>query len=151
MHKSALIFGLLASSIVMLVVMPFLNQNNGFSNTAIAQGYDADYYDDNYSKYPTKDKKVACQTGQFEGFFVESVEFCKLTIVQGPPGQNATQVTVNNIRDLLTNQTLQCVLNTSVNPASIDCELPPKSTTPTTLSVSLTIKCTPDDTIPRSA
>jgi hypothetical protein len=151
MHKSALIFGLLASSIVMLVVMPFLNQNNGFSNTAIAQGYDADYYDDNYSKYPTKDKKVACQTGQFEGFFVESVEFCKLTIAQGPPGQNATQVTVNNIRDLLTNQTLQCVLNTSVNPASIDCALPPKSTTPTTLSVSLTIKCTPDDTIPRSA
>ena len=77
--------------------------------------------------------------------------FCKLTIAQGPPGQNATQVTVNNIRDLLTNQTLQCVLNTSVNPASIDCALPPKSTTPTTLSVSLTIKCTPDDTIPRSA
>ena len=42
-------------------------------------------------------------------------------------------------------------MNTSVNPASIDCALPPKSTTPTTLSVSLTIKCTPDDTIPRSA
>lgn len=31
-------------------------------------------YEDMYSKYPTKDKKVACQTGQFEGFFVESVE-----------------------------------------------------------------------------
>jgi hypothetical protein len=149
MHKSALTFGLLASSIVMLMIMPFLNQNNSFSYTAMAQGYYT--YGDSYSKYPTKEKKVACQTGQFEGFFVESVEFCKLTIAQGPPGQNATQVTVNNIREVLTNQTLQCVLNTSVDPASIDCALPPKSTTTTTLSVSLTIKCTPDDTNPRSA
>jgi len=41
-------------------------------------------------------------------------------------------------------------LNTSVNPASIDSELSPESTT-TTLSVSLTIKCTPDNTIPQSA
>ena len=121
----------------------------------MAQGYD-NYYGDNtsYSKYPTKDKKIACQTGQFEGFFVESVEFCQLKIaqgLQGPPGQNATEVTVNNIRDVVTNQTLRCVLNTGVDPASIDCALPPKSTTTTTLSVSLTIKCTPDDTIPRSA
>lgn len=68
-----------------------------------------------------------------------------------PPGQNATEVIVNNIRDVVTNQTLQCVLNTSVDPASIDCTLPPNSTITTTLSVSLTIKCTPDDTIPRSA
>ena len=39
-----------------------------------------------HSTYPTKDKKYVCQTGQFKGFFVESVEFCKLTILQGPPG-----------------------------------------------------------------
>ena len=131
-----------------MLAAPFANLN--IVSELMAQGYDT--YGDNYSKYPTKDKKVACQTGQFEGFFVESVEFCKLTIVQGLPGQNATQVTVNNIRDVLTNQTLQCLLNTSVDPASIDCALPPKSTTTTTtLSVSLTIKCTPDDTIPRSA
>ena len=38
-----------------------------------------------YSTYPTKDKKYVCQTGQFQGFFVESVEFCKLTIPEGPP------------------------------------------------------------------
>ena len=31
MHKSALSFGLLASSLVMLAIMPFLNQNNSFS------------------------------------------------------------------------------------------------------------------------
>ncbi len=89
MHKSIITFGLLASSLVMLSAMPLFNQNNGISNIALAQGYDADYYDDNYSKYPTKDKKIACQTGQFEGFFVDSVEFCKLKIPispQGPPG-----------------------------------------------------------------
>ena len=50
--------------------------------------------------------------------------------LQGPPGQNATEVTVNNIRDGVTNQTLQCVLNTSVDPASIDCILPPGPTAP---------------------
>lgn len=46
------------------------------------------YDNDNskYSKYLTKDKKYVCQTGQFEGFFVESVEICKLKIVQGQPG-----------------------------------------------------------------
>ena len=47
-----------------------------------------DSYEDmkTYSTYPTKDKKYVCQTGQFKGFFVESVEFCKLTIAQGPQG-----------------------------------------------------------------
>jgi hypothetical protein len=104
MHKSILIFGLLASSLVMLAVMPFLNNNNGFSNTAaMAQGYDNYYGDDSsYSKYPTDDKKYECRTGPFEGFFVSSVEFCKhvklddkdrrdirdnnVTGTQGPPG-----------------------------------------------------------------
>src|SRR5688572_26969823 len=89
------------SSLVMLAA-PFANLNI-FSNTAMAQGYD-NYYGDNnsYSKYPTEDKKYECQTGPFEGFFVSSVEFCKhikfdndkdrkdirdnRTGTQGPPG-----------------------------------------------------------------
>ena len=70
MKKSVFTFGLLASSLVMLTVMPFLN-----NNTAMAQGYDN--YGDSYSKYPTNDKKYECRTGPFEGFFVSSVEFCK--------------------------------------------------------------------------
>ena len=77
MHKSTrttTTFVLLASSLVMLAVMPLLNQNNGFSNIAMAQGY---YGDDSYSQYPTDDKKYECRTGPFEGFFVSSVEFCK--------------------------------------------------------------------------
>jgi hypothetical protein len=90
--KSVFTFGLLACSLVMLGVTPFLN-NNG----AMAQGYN----DDNsyYSKYPTDDNKYECRTGPLEGFFVSSVEFCKFkfddkddrkdnnqTGIQGPPG-----------------------------------------------------------------
>ena len=97
MHKSALTFGLLISSIVMLVVIPFLNNNSFFSNV-IAQEYDK-YGDSYYSQIPTDDKKYECRTGPFEGFFVSSVEFCKhgkfdkdndrkdnRTGTQGPPG-----------------------------------------------------------------
>ena len=40
----------------------------------MSNSYDND--NSKYSNYPTKDKKYVCQTGQFEGFFVESVEFC---------------------------------------------------------------------------
>ena len=48
MRKSAITFGLLASSLVMLVIMPFLSQQqNNFSNTAMAQEYD--HYEDNNS------------------------------------------------------------------------------------------------------
>ena len=60
--------------------------------------------------------------------------------LQGAPGQNATEVTVNNIRDVVTNQTLQCVLNTSVDPASIDCTVPPGPTT-AQLTVNKTTTC----------
>jgi hypothetical protein len=78
MHKSILTFGLLMSSLVMLAVVPFLNQQqqNSVLNTAIGQEYDK-YRDNSYSQYPTDDKKYECQTGPFEGFFVGSVEFCK--------------------------------------------------------------------------
>jgi hypothetical protein len=109
MKKSVYTFGVLASSLVMLAVMPFLN-NNSISNIAMAQGYN-DYYSDDssYSKYPTDDKKYECRTGPFEGLFVSSVEFCKhgkfdnekdrkdsrdnrtgTQGPQGPPGLNGT-------------------------------------------------------------
>jgi hypothetical protein len=99
MYKSVLTFGLLVSSLVMLAIVPFLNNNN----SAMAQGY----YDDSYSTYPTDDKKYECRTGPFEGFFVSSVEFCKhvkfddkddrkdirdnKTGTQGPPGSAGPQ------------------------------------------------------------
>ena len=71
MKKSLFTFVLLASSLVMLVLVPFLN-----NNSALAQEYDK-YGDSSYSQYPTDDKKYECRTGPFEGFFVSSVEFCK--------------------------------------------------------------------------
>ncbi len=76
MHKSALTFGLLASSLVMLAIVPFLNHSNSFSNLVMAQEYHK-YGDIYYGQYPTDDKKYECRTGPFEGFFVSSVEFCK--------------------------------------------------------------------------
>src|SRR5215207_6463951 len=82
MHKSVFTFGVLITSLIMLAIMPILNQQqqNIFSNTAMAQEYDNNYYGDNnsyYSQYPTDDNKYQCRTGPFEGFFVSSVEFCK--------------------------------------------------------------------------
>ena len=106
MRKSLFTFGLLASSMVMLGITPFLNQNNSFSNTVMAQGYDNYYGDSSYSKYPTDDKQYECRTGPFEGFFVSSVEFCDAkhvkkdkdrdrddnrTGTQGPPGPAGPQ------------------------------------------------------------
>ena len=66
-------FGLLMSSLVMLAIIPFLNQQqNNFLNTAMAQGYrdNYNYGDSYYSHYPTDDKKYECRTGPFEGLFV---------------------------------------------------------------------------------
>jgi len=103
MHKSVVFtFVLLASSLVMLAIMPFLNQQ--FSHTAMAQGY-GNFGDSSYSAYPTDDKKYECRTGPLEGFFVSSVEFCKFTFdkddsrkdirkgTQGPAGQAGTDGT----------------------------------------------------------
>ncbi|HEY5736867.1 MAG TPA: hypothetical protein VIS28_01210 [Nitrososphaeraceae archaeon] len=68
MRKSVVFtFGLLASSMVMLAVMPLFN-----NYVAMAQRYNN--YGDSYSQYPTDDKKYECRTGPFEGFF----KFCRI-------------------------------------------------------------------------
>ena len=89
MLKSAIIFRLFLT--VIDNVMPVANTNLFSDAMAVENSYDSynNYYNNNdskYSKYPTKVNKYECQTGQFEGFFVESVEFCKLKIAQGPAG-----------------------------------------------------------------
>jgi hypothetical protein len=59
MYKSQLFtFGLLLSSLVMLVLVPFLN-----SNRALAQGYE-----DSYSTYPTDDKKYGVEQIHLKNF-----------------------------------------------------------------------------------
>ena len=82
------------------------DEQSGYNNNNY--GYDNDYkdktisyntsYEDmkTYSTYPTKDKKYVCQTGQFKGFFVESVEFCKLEIPAGPQGPQGPQASWPN-------------------------------------------------------
>jgi hypothetical protein len=52
-------FGLLASSLVMLAVVPFLN-----NNAAMAKEYGGN----SYSTYSANDKKYEYRTGPFEGF-----------------------------------------------------------------------------------
>ena len=115
MHKSALSFGLLASSVVMLMIMPFLNQNNSFFNV-MAQEYDK-YGDSSYSTYQTEDKRYECRTGPFEGFFVSSVEFCKhikfddrkdhsrdnRTGIQGPQGERGLTGATGPVSTVTTN------------------------------------------------
>jgi hypothetical protein len=65
---------------------PSYDNNYGYDNNKQIS-YNNSYEDmKKYSTYPTKDKKYVCQTGQFKGFFVESVEFCKLKIPAGPQG-----------------------------------------------------------------
>ena len=64
------------------------NNNNDYGYDETKQISYINSYEDmkTYSTYPTEDKKYVCQTGPFKGFFVESVEFCKLTIAAGPQG-----------------------------------------------------------------
>jgi hypothetical protein len=71
------------------------NNNYGYDNNKKTSYSDS--YEDmkKYSTYPTKDKKYVCQTGQFKGFFVESVEFCKLEIPVGPQGPQGPAGQIN--------------------------------------------------------
>ena len=181
MKKSVYTFGLLASSLVMLAAIPFLNNNSFFSTTAMAQGYD-DYYSDvsSYSKYPTDDKKYECRTGPFEGFFVSSVEFCKhikfddkdrkdirdrdnRTGTQGPPGPQGPQGIQGPIGPNGT-QGPPGIVNAELCPAGTDLEnvYVLNGTTAEsceleppepngTLAVNKTVTCTPNDTFPQSA
>ena len=71
------------------------NNNYGYDNNKKISYSDSYENMKKYSIYPTKDKKYVCQTGQFQGFFVESVEFCKLEIPAGPQGP-AGQINFTN-------------------------------------------------------
>jgi hypothetical protein len=140
-----------------VAVLPAGNLN--FFSEVIAQEYNNNYgYDNNkqisysnsyedmktYSTYPTEDKKYVCQTGQFKGFFVESVEFCKLKIAEGPPGPagpagpqgiqglpgstgatgatGPAGITTLNDTNLYTNTSFSMVLNGQVNATVATCD-----------------------------
>ena len=100
MHKSVII-GLLLLTAGLFGIATL----NNIISHAMGQEYDNYYGDSSYSTYQTDDKKYECRTGPFEGFFVNSVEFCKFnkfddrkdidrkdsrdnrTGTQGPPGE----------------------------------------------------------------
>ena len=63
-------------TIVMTTVMTWLHMIN--NDMILLMTKTAYKVEDTYSKYPTKDKKYECRTGLFKGFFVSSVEFCKM-------------------------------------------------------------------------
>jgi hypothetical protein len=56
--RKSLIIGLILLTAGLFVVATLKN----IISHAMAQGYDT-YGDSSYSKYPTKDKKIACQNG----------------------------------------------------------------------------------------
>jgi hypothetical protein len=103
MHKSAITISFMLLMVSLIILVPMANTNNIFLVNVLAQSSTGgDYgnsYDNNenyedmkkYSTYPTKDKTYVCQKGQFKGFFVESVEFCNVKIVQGPQGNAGPQ------------------------------------------------------------
>ena len=122
MYKSAITFGFLTSSLVMLAIIPLLN-----NNTAMAQGYD-NYGDSYYSTYQTDDKPYECQKGPLEGFFVSSVEFCKFKFDKDDRKDNRDNRTapagsVNNNSTLV--NTFNCInpnvinINTDTNQSSL--------------------------------
>ncbi len=162
MYKSrrVFIFGVLLSSLVMLAIIPVLN-NNSFSNTAMAQSYDTQ--SDSYSQYPTEDKKYECGTGPFEGFFVSSVEFCKhikfdtdrkdvrdnRTGTQGPPGPQGP-AGVNGTQGPAGPQGIQGIPGlggiTQLNSSNVY-QITTNATIPNNVGVGLILSCDTGDTV----
>ncbi|HSF00797.1 MAG TPA: hypothetical protein VLA48_07875 [Nitrososphaeraceae archaeon] len=60
--------------------------NNNYQNNNNNNNHDTINYDTEiFAKSPKKDnKKLVCQTGQFEGFYVSYLDFCDLEISDGP-------------------------------------------------------------------
>ena len=90
MRKLIILIFFLIGSLVMSSSFTLISNVDLVSN-ATAQEYDNSYnkYDDyKYSKYPTEINRYECQTGPLEGFFVSSVEFCKIDGIKGDKGQN---------------------------------------------------------------
>jgi hypothetical protein len=94
---SLFLIGLLITS----SILPFSNMII-FSNTVMAQNSYDEYvdYDSDlnyntgkiYSDYPDEENKYECQKGPLEGFFVSSVEFCKIApIIDGKGNVKDTQ------------------------------------------------------------
>ena len=81
MYIKVSIFVFLTSSLVMLAIVPFLNNNNSFLTPAMAQGYDNYVENSYYSKCPTDDKKCEGRTGPFRYSLSVQLNFGSLTMI----------------------------------------------------------------------
>ena len=102
MHKSATMFGLfvMASLIMLSASAASIDNMTLFSNTAMAQEYDS-----KISYYPTNVNKYECKTGAFEGFFINTLEFCKANFYgngkQDPPTVSAGSQAIQGISEAI--------------------------------------------------
>jgi hypothetical protein len=68
-----------------------------------------------------KAEAVICQSGQFEGFFVKSAQFCNLVIPEGPPGPPGPGINSSNFYYVLGSiATIQSTFPTAVSRATCD-------------------------------
>ena len=99
-------------------ILPFTNMNNFLNTIAMAQKNDYDDYGDYnsvlnykidkiYSDYQDKEYKYECRTGPLEGFFVSSVEFCKIApIIDGKDDQtDSTEISTTKLYTVIGNTT----------------------------------------------
>ena len=70
---------------ILLTYTIFSNANLIIPPIAFAE--QTDYDVKLFSKNKDNHKKFVCKTGQFKGFFVESLVFCNIQIASGPPGR----------------------------------------------------------------
>jgi hypothetical protein len=64
---------------------------------------------------------VICQSGQFEGFFVKSAQFCNLVIPEGPPGPQGPGINSSNFYYVIGSiATIQSTFPTAVSRATCD-------------------------------
>ena len=83
---------------LLIMLVPFANTNNILSNSnVIGQAYGENYR----SYYPTNDYKYECKKGPFEGFFVESVEFCDQKLPVKDPIEKKDKDAIVNIEKKL--------------------------------------------------
>jgi hypothetical protein len=66
--------------------------NNNYQNNNNDNHDTINYDTEIFAKSPTKDKKLVCQTGQFEGFYVSSLDFCDLEISEGHKVINSANI-----------------------------------------------------------
>ena len=107
---------------LLIMLVPFANTNNNFSNSNVmGQAYGENYR----SYYPTNDYKYECKKGPFEGFFVESVEFCDQKLpVKDPIEKKDKKVPVKDAIVNIEKKLFTCANIETTDPFVFECVTP---------------------------